>query len=128
MGQRLGPRAMPSLRQSSAMLSSPRRPSSTMRILSSAENWHLVALRMSLTVFSALSGAGTSRCLSVLPPRGDEPEPVSCAISSYCPVGADGDNQVLRLNQRRLADLRLKLIGDQVMARATAKLETLRVR
>lgn len=38
---------MPSLRHSSAMLSSPRRPSSTMRILSSAEKWRRVCRRMS---------------------------------------------------------------------------------
>jgi hypothetical protein len=49
-------RAIPSLRQSSAMLVSPRSPSRTMRIFSSAEYWRRVARRMSLTVFSALSG------------------------------------------------------------------------
>ena len=47
---------MPSLRQSSAMLSSPRRPSTTMRIFSSAEKCRLVARRMSLTASSALCG------------------------------------------------------------------------
>ena len=65
---------MPSLRQNSAMLSSRRRPSRTMRIFSSAEKCRLVARRMSLTVSSALCGAA---CLAVssCPPRGDdEPE------------------------------------------------------
>src|SRR5688572_1298119 len=57
--------AMPSLRHSSAMLSSPRSPSRTMRIFSSAENCRLVARRMSLTVSSALCGACLSRCLIV---------------------------------------------------------------
>src|SRR3954463_16501012 len=47
--------AMPSLRQSSAILASPRNPSRTMRIFSSAEYCRRVALRMSRTVFSALS-------------------------------------------------------------------------
>lgn len=44
---------MPSLRHSSAMLSSPRRPSSTMRILSSAEKWRRVYRRMPFTTCSA---------------------------------------------------------------------------
>jgi|SRR5881394_2772358 len=48
--------AMPSLRQSSAILASPRNPSRTMRIFSSAEYCRRVARRMSRTVFSALSG------------------------------------------------------------------------
>ena len=43
----------PSRRHSSAMLSSPRRPSSTMRIFSSAEYCFRVARRISLTTFSA---------------------------------------------------------------------------
>src|SRR6188472_4469147 len=47
--------AMPSLRQSSAILASPRNPSRTMRIFSSAEYCRRVALRISRTVFSALS-------------------------------------------------------------------------
>ena len=45
---------MPSLRQSSAILSSARKPSITMRIFSSAEYLRLVARRMSRTLFSAL--------------------------------------------------------------------------
>jgi len=48
-----------------AMLSSPRRPSSTMRIFSSAEKCRRVARRMSLTVSSALCGACLSLCLIV---------------------------------------------------------------
>jgi hypothetical protein len=45
--------------------SSPRRHSSMMRIFSSAEKCRLVALRMSLTVTSALCGARLLRCLIV---------------------------------------------------------------
>lgn len=44
---------MPSLRHSSAMLSSPRRPSSTMRILSPAEKCRRVWRRTSFTTASA---------------------------------------------------------------------------
>src|SRR5256884_7445278 len=66
------------------MLSSPRRPSSTMRIFSSAE-------RISRTVFSALSGMRLLACLIVAPQRGyDEPATLSYAISSFCPTSADG--------------------------------------
>src|SRR6056300_495786 len=46
---------MPSLRHSSAMLHSPRSPSSTILIFSSAEYCRRVALRMSRIAFSALS-------------------------------------------------------------------------
>src|SRR6266513_472980 len=73
------------------MLSSPRRPSSTMRIFSSAEWCRRVALRISRTVFSALSGTRLLACLIVAPQRGyDEPAILSYAISSFCPTSADG--------------------------------------
>src|SRR6266403_5289793 len=73
------------------MLSSPRRPSSTMRIFSSAEGCRRVALRISRTVFSALSGMRLLACLIVAPQRGyDEPATLSYAISSFCPTSADG--------------------------------------
>src|SRR5215467_13846646 len=73
------------------MLSSPRRPSSTMRIFSSAERCRRVALRISRTVFSALSGMRLLACLIVAPQRGyDEPAILSYAISSFCPTSADG--------------------------------------
>src|SRR5262245_66425261 len=48
------------------MLSSPRRPSSTMRIFSSAENFRRVMRRMSFTIFSAGSFTGTDFCLVLL--------------------------------------------------------------
>src|SRR6266403_743342 len=73
------------------MLSSPRRPSSTMRIFSSAEGCRRVALRISRTVFSALSGTRLLACLIIAPQRGyDEPGILSYAISSFCPTSADG--------------------------------------
>src|SRR6516165_7438159 len=73
------------------MLSSPRRPSSTMRIFSSAELCRRVALRISRTVFSALSGMRLLACLIVAPQRGyDEPAILSYAISSFCPTSAGG--------------------------------------
>jgi hypothetical protein len=57
--QALGPKSLaPSFRHSSAMLSSPRRLSSTMRILSSAEKCRRVARRMSFTTRSAGAFAG----------------------------------------------------------------------
>src|SRR5258708_37614013 len=46
---------MPSLRHSSAMLSSPRRPATTIRIFSSAEYCRRVSRRISRTRFSASS-------------------------------------------------------------------------
>src|SRR6201981_3645142 len=77
------------------MLSSPRRPSSTMRIFSSAELCRRVALRISRTVFSALSGMRLLACLIVAPQRGyDEPAILSYAISSFCPTSADGLHDV----------------------------------
>ena len=49
------------------MLSSPRRPSNTMRILSSAEKCRRVARRMSFTTFSADSFTGRDFCLIFAP-------------------------------------------------------------
>src|SRR3974377_1971222 len=78
------------------MLTSPRRPSSTMRIFSSAECCRRVALRISRTVFSALSGMRLLACLIVAPQQGyDEPGIVSYAIRSFCPISADGLQQHL---------------------------------
>ena len=52
-GHRYKPCAMPSLRHSSAMLSSPRKPSNTILILLSAEKCRRVLRRMSFTTYSA---------------------------------------------------------------------------
>ena len=50
-----------------------------------------VTLRISRTVFSALSGTRLLACLIVAPQRGyDEPGILSYAISSFCPTSADG--------------------------------------
>src|SRR3954469_5557799 len=53
---------MPSRRHSSAMLSSPRKPVSTMRIFSSAENCRRVARRIPFTTCSAGSFTGPDFC------------------------------------------------------------------
>jgi 3-polyprenyl-4-hydroxybenzoate decarboxylase len=55
--------------QSSAMLSSPRKPSNTMRIFSSAKNCRRVARRMVLMTCSAGSFAGADFCLIFAPSR-----------------------------------------------------------
>ena len=50
-----------------------------------------MALRISRTVFSALSATRLLACLIVAPQRGyDEPGILSYAISSFCPTSADG--------------------------------------
>ena len=62
---------MPSCRQSSAMLSSPRRPAKTIRILSSEEYRLRVCLRISLTMRSASSVRRSFITRqAVSPPRG----------------------------------------------------------
>src|SRR6202044_896712 len=65
---------MPSRRQSSAMLSSPRSPSRTMRIFSSAEKCRRVARRMSLIASSAGCFSGPDFCLIFAPCGYDDPE------------------------------------------------------
>src|SRR5918993_1263929 len=81
--------AMPSRRHSSAMLSAPRRPSSTMRILFSAENWRRVARRISLRAASAGSLAGPDVCFIFAPGGYDEPEILRSRQPSICLKGAD---------------------------------------
>src|SRR6478672_1259028 len=84
------------------MLSSPRRPSSTMRIFSSAEWCRRVARRISRTVFSALSGTRLLACLIVAPQQGyDEPGILSYAIRPFCPTSADGLQSTSRLPSYR---------------------------
>src|SRR4051794_36204028 len=80
---------MPSRRHSSAMLSSPRKPSSTMRILSSAEKWRRVARRMSLTTASAGALAGPDVWFIVAPQGYDEPEILRSRDPSVCLTNAD---------------------------------------
>src|SRR6266511_2835899 len=66
----------------------------------------LFALRISRTVFSALSGTRLLACLIVAPQRGyDEPGILSYAISSFCPTSADG----LQLSQNGPLEISLML-------------------
>src|SRR5450631_3416303 len=71
------------------MLSSPRRPSSTMRIFSSAENCRRVARRMSFTTLSAGSFTGPDFCLIFAPHGYDEPEILPSKNHPICLTGAD---------------------------------------
>src|SRR5215203_3118957 len=80
---------MPSRRHSSAMLSSPRRPSSTMRIFSSAEKGRRVARRMSLTTTPAGSFAGPDVCFIFAPYGYDEPDILRSREPSVCLMGTD---------------------------------------
>src|SRR4029453_19241864 len=73
------------------MLSSPRRPSSTMRILSSAEKCRRVARRMFFTTCVAGSFSGTDFCLIFAPCEGyDEPEILPSSTHPICLTSADG--------------------------------------
>src|SRR5260221_9101905 len=82
---------IPSRRQSSAILSSPRRPSSTMRILSSAEKCRRVARRIFVTTSVAGSFSGTDFCLIFAPCEGyDEPEILPSSTHPICLMSADG--------------------------------------
>src|SRR5208282_4483256 len=73
------------------MLSSPRRPSSTMRILSSAEKCRRVARRMFFTTCVAGSFPGTDFCLICAPSEGyDEPEILPSSTHPICLMSADG--------------------------------------
>src|SRR3954453_3769602 len=72
------------------MLASPRRPSSTTRIFSSAEKCRRVARRMSWTIRSAGALTGSGFCLIFAPDGYDDPEILRSRIASICPTGADG--------------------------------------
>src|SRR6188508_520312 len=72
------------------MLSSPRSPSSTMRILSSAEKCRRVARRISFRTRSAGSLTGPDFCLIFAPLKGyDEPEILPYSIRKSCLIAAD---------------------------------------
>src|SRR6516162_7931607 len=76
---------MPSRRHGSATLASPRRPSRTMQILSSAEKCRRVARRMSLTTRSAGAFVGPDFCLIFAPSKGyDEPEILPSSTRPIC--------------------------------------------
>src|SRR3954454_11472855 len=72
------------------MLASPRRPSSTTRISSSAEKCRRVARRMSWTIRSAGALTGSGFGLIFAPDGYDDPEILRSRIPSICPTGADG--------------------------------------
>src|SRR4051794_7529632 len=75
------------------MLASPRRPSSTTRIFSSAEKCRRVARRMSWTIRSAGALTGSGFCLIFAPDGYDDPEILRSRIPSICPTGADGGHR-----------------------------------
>src|SRR5580692_6068598 len=73
------------------MLSSPRKPSNTMRILSSAEKCRRVARRILFTTSVAGSFSGTDFCLIFAPCEGyDEPEILPSSTHPICLMSADG--------------------------------------
>src|SRR3954451_15635513 len=79
---------MPSRRHNAAIDSSPRRPSSTMRIFSSAPYCLRVARRMSFATCSAEAFCVPAFCLIFAPLKGyDEPEILP--LSRFCLIGAD---------------------------------------
>src|ERR1700683_3038539 len=80
------------------MLSSPRRPSNTMRIFSSAEYCLRVARRVSWTTFSAGSLDDRVCCLIFAPcERYDEPETLPSSICQFCLTSADGGHSIVAL-------------------------------
>src|ERR1700720_3177543 len=73
------------------MLCSPRKPSSTMRIFSSAEHCFRVARRISLTTCSDDTLVASDFCLiSASPSSYDEPEILPSSTRSFCLTSADG--------------------------------------
>src|SRR6478736_3463215 len=97
---------MPSLRHSSAMLSSPRRPSSTILILSSAEKCRRVARRISFKTCSAGFLAFDDLVGILVPSSGDETKTLLKSQPSIWDIGADGGqlNQVfdIQLGKQRV--------------------------
>src|ERR671911_2263186 len=89
---------MPSRRHSAAIDSSPRRPSSTMRIFSSAPYCLRVTRRMSLMTCSAGAFPVPDFCLIFAPLKGyDEPEILRYQLSRFGPVSADAGQVFLLL-------------------------------
>ena len=81
---------MPSRRHSEAILYSPRKPSRTMRIFSSAEYCFRVLRRISRTVFSAVSFVVIDFCLICVPyGHYDEPKILPYEYTSICPKVVD---------------------------------------
>src|SRR3990167_4970382 len=89
---------MPSRRHNSAMLSSLRSPSSTMRILSAAEKCRRVARRISFMTCSAGALTGTDFCLIFAPSKGyDDPEILPSSPRQICLIGADAGQLRIKL-------------------------------
>src|ERR1700722_11196950 len=82
---------MPSRRHSSEMFSSPRSPSSTMRIFSSAEYCRRVWRRMSFSTCSAGALPGPDFCFIFAPHGYDEPEILHSWRTTIRLLGADGE-------------------------------------
>src|SRR4051794_18775859 len=81
---------MPSRRHNAAIDASPRRPSSPMRIFSSAPYCLRVARRMSFATCSAEAFCVRAFCLIFAPLKGyDEPEILPSQLSRFCLIGAD---------------------------------------
>src|SRR6186713_1610497 len=81
---------MPSRRHNAAIDSSPRNPSSTMRIFSSAPYCLRVTRRMSLMTFSEEGFVTSVLCLIVVPlKRYDDPEILPSQLGQICLIGAD---------------------------------------
>src|SRR6476660_8401857 len=76
------------------MLSSPRRPSSTILILSSAEKCRRVCRRMSLIASSAEPVGIICFCLIIAPWRDDGPETLLCRDYPICLMSADGEHSL----------------------------------
>src|SRR6476646_8409667 len=88
---------MPSRRHNAAIDSSPRRPSSTMRIFSSAPYCLRVARRMSFATCSAEAFCVPAFCLIFAPLKGyDEPEILPSQLSRFCLIGADAGHLYFR--------------------------------
>src|SRR6476619_5199787 len=83
---------MPSRRQSSEIFSSPRNPSSTIRIFSSAEYCRRVWCRMSFSTCSAGALPGPDFCFIFAPCGYDEPEILPSGSPSIGLTGADGEH------------------------------------
>src|SRR6266550_2415689 len=94
---------------------SPRRPSSTMRILSSAEKCRRVARRIFFTTSVAGSFSGTDFCLIFAPCEGyDEPEILPSSTHPICLMSADGGHQAIK-NHWRCADIPRDVTYEQMV-------------
>src|SRR5277367_6632761 len=100
---------MPSRRHSSEMFSSPRNPSSTIRIFSSAEYCRRVGRRISFSTCSAGALTGPDFCVIFAPYGYDEPEILPSESPSIGLRGADGEHALLDQPDRLKLELPRKL-------------------